>query len=490
LLSSSYLGQFEETSHEIRRLSQLRAKDIFEKIEAMGSSITFHAESNNMSWPFVVVPDFQSHAQVLVSNQVSTGAVSTLAVHPLVEPSLQDKWETYSQYTYYSWMRNGHLFEEQVDPTPSNPPINGSHHTKFEKWDSEGITPYIWSPDDTHATFQNTASSDFYFPYWQHVPAADYNPLINMDVSQQEPFIDAISDMMSTKQAVLSNITNATFLVNQYESSRFQEKHLLEPHLYFLQPLRKSLEDEDAPIVGFLSAFLRFGFLFEELLPSYESYLKVIVANSCEERPNSYRLWPGGEVQFVGFGNITENLPYGQLRLISGVSWKIAASSNATCEYTATIFPSPQWQRKYYTTFPVYAGLVACTCFMVSCLMFAMYDSHVQERQRVVMDKALRTSKIVSNLFPSNVRSKMMEEAIKKEDEKANEEKQKYQSIVQRFTSGNNSPRASFAGLSPRRGSLELNDNSTHSAGSRARTRCRVFGSDPIAEHFPESTIM
>lgn len=291
-----------ETSREVRRLSELRAQDIFGKIEAMGSSITFHAESNNASWPYVVVPDFQSHAQVLVSNQVSMGAVSTLAIHPLVEPPLQGRWETFSQYLYRGWMRNGHLFQDQVDPT-SNLPFNATtHHTKAEEWDTKGIAPYIWSPENEDDDSKPVQTSDFYFPYWQHVPAADFNPLINMDVAQQEPFSDAIADMLVTNEAVMTNITNATFLLNQYKTSHFQEEHLLEPHTYYLQPIRETLEDENAPIVGFLSAFLRFGFLFENILPAYETYLKVIVANSCEEQPNSYRLWPGGKVQFVGFG--------------------------------------------------------------------------------------------------------------------------------------------------------------------------------------------
>lgn len=118
-----------------------------------------------------------------------------------------------------------------------------------------------------------------------------------------------------------------------------------------------------------------------------------------------------------------------------------------------------------------------------------MYDAHVQGRKNVVLDKALRTNKIVSNLFPANVRDKMMQEAIRSEAAKAADDKDKYQNIMQRFSSGPRSHHFSLTGPARRRGSrgsLDLNDNSQHSASNR----CRVFGSDPIAEHFPESTIM
>ena len=69
---------------------------------------------------------------------------------------------------------------------------------------------------------------------------------------------------------------------------------------------------------------------------------------------------------------------------------------------------------------PQFAAIVVA-CFVLTTLVFIVYDFMVTLRNKRVMDTAEKTTAIVSSLFPSNVRDRIMEEAGQATDEKKKE---------------------------------------------------------------------
>ena len=79
--------------------------------------------------------------------------------------------------------------------------------------------------------------------------------------------------------------------------------------------------------------------------------------------------------------------------------------------YTLHIYPSQETKDSYITTtsFVVASGILLC--FMLTMVMFCLYDSMVAKRQKIVMDNAYTTYNIVSSLFPATVRDRMIQDS-------------------------------------------------------------------------------
>jgi hypothetical protein len=87
-------------------------------------------------------------------------------------------------------------------------------------------------------------------------------------------------------------------------------------------------------------------------------------------------------------------------------------------------------------------------------VVFATYDIFVQSRNRRVLGAAAQSNAIVSQVFPSNIRMKMMEEAV-----------------------------------SNKRGTLK-GFLSSGDADTMGPNNNNIFKSDPIADFFPETTVV
>ena len=69
--------------------------------------------------------------------------------------------------------------------------------------------------------------------------------------------------------------------------------------------------------------------------------------------------------------------------------------------------------------------IIVVACFFVTTLVFVVYDLMVTRRNDKVMDTAEKTTAIVTSLFPSNVRDRIMEEAAQGANEKKKERESK-----------------------------------------------------------------
>lgn len=445
----AYKNHFQEVTTEIVQVSQTRARQIFDNIEGLSTFFTSYTLAANATWPFVVIPDFQVHA--LVASQI-TGA-ATLTIHPLVSEDDKDKWETFSQDTYMGWMEESSIYDSQVNPdlyidqrkTSMEKDIN----KEDQRWNVTGIVPHIWKEVDGNLSGIPAASEIQYFPEWQRAPLSDYNPFTNLDMASHPVFQNTIEGMIETDHPVLTDVTDASFLLNKYDR-RFSPEQQKEPHSYLLQPIHDDLK-LDRNTVGFLSAFLRWGTFFENVLPEYETGIMIVLHGTCG-RQFSYIL-NGNHAEFLGDGDL-HNVAYDDIKLDFEIA-PFARLEDSYCQYSARIYPSDTWTERFYTTQPIrYAAAVTC-CFIVTVILFVIYDILVQHRQKKVMDTAERSSAIVSNLFPATVRHTLMKEAL------------------------NDDSVTEFADVTSN-GVVEVSPATSKS----------IFGSDPIAELFPESTIM
>lgn len=86
------------------------------------------------------------------------------------------------------------------------------------------------------------------------------------------------------------------------------------------------------------------------------------------------------------------------------------------CEYTLNLYASDLFKEAYESARTEIFMVVLAGVFIGTAFVFFVYVTYVQRRQKKIMDTAIRTSAVVSSLFPSNVRDRILDDAASPSD--------------------------------------------------------------------------
>lgn len=131
------------------------------------------------------------------------------------------------------------------------------------------------------------------------------------------------------------------------------------------------------------------------------------------------------------------------------------------CVYTMIMYPTQSLEAESTTMEPLYYSLMVVAIFCFTALAFLFFDCLVTRRQDRIFKTAKKQNAIVSSLFPTNIRKKLMEEA----DTEGRSGRKKNNKI---------SPSAFL--------------QSNEATGDPSAIG--ILGDKPIADLFPETTIM
>ena len=146
------------------------------------------------------------------------------------------------------------------------------------------------------------------------------------------------------------------------------------------------------------------------------------------------------------------------------------------CHYSVHIYASDALRDTYETSKPLLYAFVVLLVFVFTAGVFLIYDYSVQRRQSIVLATAQRTTAIVSSLFPKSVQERLLKDA---------EEHGK-------LTTGHGKKTGlSFGAKSKLKDFLgENRDGDPENDNGKAENSTSIHGSAPIADLFPEATIM
>ena len=85
------------------------------------------------------------------------------------------------------------------------------------------------------------------------------------------------------------------------------------------------------------------------------------------------------------------------------------------CKYHISVYPSTVFAETYSTSTPAVITFAVAIIFAFAILMFIVYDRLVERRQKLVLNKAVQSTAIVSSLFPKNVRERLLQTANEKD---------------------------------------------------------------------------
>lgn len=154
-------------------------------------------------------------------------------------------------------------------------------------------------------------------------------------------------------------------------------------------------------------------------------------------------------------------------------SFTSADLTNEYVSYEITVYPSTTTEAEYVNDNPLYYALAIASVFLFTASIFIVYNCLVEHRQRVVMDRAVKSTAVVQSLFPENVAERLYEE-----QEKENQPSKANGATKNNLWKSNAvTKRPSVSEFITGEGSTEL----VHSMNPA--------GSAPIADCFPEATV-
>ena len=175
--------------------------------------------------------------------------------------------------------------------------------------------------------------------------------------------------------------------------------------------------DGDNKVVAVMAATFYWASYLKRLLPPNSPPLTVILENSSDG-PFTYSV-QGSNVDFVGRGNHhatsmshsvrkTKFNISAEVRSNAGINYQLFKSE---CAISMMVYPTVEMYNFYNTNLPLWVTVIIVLIFVFTAVMFLVYDRLVERRQRIVLNTAVKSSQIVSSVFPKQIRDRLFADA-------------------------------------------------------------------------------
>jgi hypothetical protein len=200
-----------------------------------------------------------------------------------------------------------------------------------------------------------------------------------------------------------------------------------EPIVQFLYPMltaathgdADSAAKQNATVVGIVASTFSWRSFLTDILPEGENGLVFVFANECNQS-FTYQV-NGHEAVYLGPGD-RHDAKYDGMRLSMTLNRLIEFNSGSSaysglalvddfCAYTVSAFPSEEMESSYRSSDPIVFTIAAVAIFAFTAVVFFAYDKLVTVRQHKVLTTAQKSNAIVSSLFPSNVRDRLLDDS-------------------------------------------------------------------------------
>lgn len=460
-------------------------------------SIAYTTEfEDSDAWPAVSLSRFP----VKTFGATDLARASSIGFAPYVTDQTRHGWETYAS-TVHPTLDLDSSAIAAISPKSIIPKVE----TGDDSQTSLKIEDGIYRMDNETAVPDPGPGP--YFPLWQVSPATEYAKAIMYNQFSDSSRNTALQQMMATSNPIYSRVFYQDVFDETKEDSEFETRAVL----YF--PVFDTFVGGE--VSGAVSAEFNWEDSFRYILPAHATGIVCVLENTCGQT-FTYVI-QGEDTVFMGTGDLHDPHydemeisttyedflhTYNAAALFNDYSSQEYSSSSTSstststkeatdserrildsadgCLYLVRIYPSTEFESLYHTTDAMfYAGIVALV-FVFTSIIFISYDCLVQRRQNQVMSTAARANAIIDSLFPAMVRDRVFQ---------TNE-----QGSTGRTSPANdwNPPGGGGGGVvkgdTPKkrlRSFLQVNRRSSRKIKEKVDPML-----DPIADYFPETTIM
>lgn len=414
-------------------------------MHSLAITLSTHGKStDDTAWPFETVPNFEA----IVSHYRDVSQSRFIATIPFLKDDEKTQWEEYS-VTEQGWITN-------------------SYQTIGLDFAPLSIPTSIYDIQDEHAT---ESLEGPFKPLWQSSPPPKTSGLVNYNVASNPIFADAFDFVETSREALLTPIMNSSILMDDDD---------VNAQLSFLvQPILDDASVGASAIVGSIIASLSWNVFFTGLVGPDNIGMICVLQDSCGE---SLTWMLNGDVaDFLGVGDLHDQRFDEYVRVSKLTPFlKTDPTTQGYCAYEIQIYPSVSIQNDYISSKPAIYTTLAVLIFVILGAGFMVYDHLVQMRQREAMTSAARSDAIVQSLFPADIRDRLLKgnEAAAKQGKV---DKDSTNELIPSGTEGQKFRLKTF---------LDENETDPNNANKDASKAGMIKESKPIADLFPNTTVM
>jgi hypothetical protein len=266
------------------------------------------------------------------------------------------------------------------------------------------------------------------FPTWQASPIlydgllCNENILANKDGLNSGANITYTSDSVVISQLIFAppgtvesaNPSSALFALLLSAKAEKIVEYLGSPisRVYF--PIYNNFDETRVP-VAIMMAGIRWADYFADLLPSTMKGIHLVLHDSCGGTFTylvvGRDVFPvgKGDLHDHGYDHMVEHANFLDVKNIADGTKFGLPFNTKYCPMQLSIYPAEQFHNEYNTSSPGIMTMAVALVFVFTVFMFLLYDRLVEHRQQLVMRKAEQTTAVVNQLFPSNVRDRLLE---------------------------------------------------------------------------------
>ena len=274
-----------------------------------------------------------------------------------------------------------------------------------------------------------------YLPTWQLSPTIPLPALLNFNFFAYTDLAPMFTQAIASGKATLSylqtnhqggdteDLIRVFLTLNQYRHTIVDYNE--DPMTQVSYPVFDSFHPTEKNMTGVVLTAIFWRLLFVDILPDNVKGLMAVLSNSLGEKV-TYRI-DGRNAIYVGPGDLHDT-KYDDMVVTRDISeYMIERAGPQTTSYTSVpldteyttyeihVYPSDDMRDTYLTKEPILFAIVVVLIFGFTSAVFVLYDRMVEKRQEKVMDSAVKSTAVVTSLFPTAVHDRLFET---KEEEK------------------------------------------------------------------------
>ncbi|CAB9506384.1 Receptor-type guanylate cyclase gcy [Seminavis robusta] len=382
--------------------------------DSLSTSFTVQASDMKSVWPFVSFPEFERRCTG--TRQLADASAVTYA--PWIQgEDTRKRWEAYAAYMdHEGTLESNHTDDFRVSDTDEDSVI----FLQTGRSVIEGI--YYLEDGQAHDLPPQGNDTDV-FPLWQRSPESAVNGSdIRMYDQMSNPIrAQALNVLMTKPPQPLSGVYT-DFLI--YDSNLTDYAYYSTPRAALYAPVYDSA-NEDSVVATVDLEFMWETFL-ADILDDYVEAIVVVAESSCSGRQYSFQV-QGINASYMGAGNLAPdpktfsapspvNSTYEAFRQIILPSSDADASANDTssppqlpCQYRLSVYATEEFKASFMTHKPEIYRWIVLGIFLFAVGVFLVYDCIVDQQSNRVVESAKKTDALVSTLFPSSVKQRLLE---------------------------------------------------------------------------------
>ncbi|CAB9530583.1 Receptor-type guanylate cyclase gcy [Seminavis robusta] len=424
--TKSFEQDFSDLGEKMVQSFEAKVEQRFGVIDAFAESVTSDA---NHSFPYVTPPNYAFRAETAAT----LAQLFFIIFIPIVQKEQLETWNQYVQQNEQQWRVEGWAQVIGANPEDVNVTDVGFYPMPPQMMN-------FHNPNGPGPVQKVTPDHTLFYPVWCTWPLnpssaanvdmygdVDHRVTIDTTLETGKPTFEVSHDYLDEE----TEKDGRYGLLKSNRNFDYQD----DPHALAWFPIFDkfsyidSNSDPDPPRVsGLFLVIVYWRTYFDDLLPPGSDGIFVILENTCDQ-VYTYRV-DGTSSLFVGHGDLHDP-KYDYLEAGTSIGNVINATvpddNQNGCHYSIRVYPSQDFEDDHRTDKPWIYVLVLASLFLFTSAVFLIYDNMVERRQKIVLQSAQQSGKLVSTLFPEDVRDQLyqdqQEEAQKNQKRKGWENK-------------------------------------------------------------------